>query len=208
MKYPVIFIDPPWPFRVWNKATGSGRSAEKHYRTMSWEQIIDLGPYIDAVAAKSCALLVWATRPSQHTVINLIEQEWSRAVHLYPKKKDRWVYKTELFTWVKMVKDGSKARINNGYYSRSNTEAVMLFMRGEPLKRLSTSVPQVIFTYGRDRHSRKPHEAYLRAAQLFSGPMLELFAREQREGWRGLGDEIDSLDIRDALRQLAKESES
>ena len=31
-KYDVILADPPWDFRVWDKDTGSGRSASAHYQ--------------------------------------------------------------------------------------------------------------------------------------------------------------------------------
>jgi MT-A70 len=39
-------------------------------------------------------------------------------------------------------------------------------------------------------HSRKPHEAIARIERFCPGPRVELFAREQREGWDSLGDEL------------------
>ena len=31
----IIYADPPWQYKVWNKDTEHGRSAESHYPTMS-----------------------------------------------------------------------------------------------------------------------------------------------------------------------------
>lgn len=37
-KYPVIYADPPWQYRVYSKK-GLGRSAESHYPTMGIDEI-------------------------------------------------------------------------------------------------------------------------------------------------------------------------
>ena len=34
-----LYIDPPWRFEVWSKATGQGRSAESHYPTMTPDKL-------------------------------------------------------------------------------------------------------------------------------------------------------------------------
>ena len=40
--FKAIYADPPWSFRVWNSDTGSGRSAESHYSTMSMDDLAAL----------------------------------------------------------------------------------------------------------------------------------------------------------------------
>jgi N6-adenosine-specific RNA methylase IME4 len=58
--------------------------------------------------------------------------------------------------------------------------------------------PNTLFATAR-RHSEKPECSYNLIEELSFGPCLELFARKHRPGWTALGDEIDGLDIRDAL---------
>ena len=46
----------------------------------------------------------------------------------------------------------------------------------------------------RREHSRKPDETYERIERLLPGPYLELFARQSRPGWDGLGDQSALFD--------------
>ena len=59
MLYDVILADPPWQFRVWNKDTGQGRSAESHYPTMTLEDICAL----NIPSADNAVLFLWVTFP-------------------------------------------------------------------------------------------------------------------------------------------------
>ena len=38
-KYNILYADPPWRFEVWNRKNGLDRSADKHYKTMTKEDI-------------------------------------------------------------------------------------------------------------------------------------------------------------------------
>ena len=58
-----------------------------------------------------------------------------------------------------------------------------------------------------ERHSKKPDDVRLRIEQLMGEvSRVELFARQNHDGWTCLGDEIDGLDIREAIQKL-KEKE-
>lgn len=58
-----------------------------------------------------------------------------------------------------------------------------------------------------ERHSKKPDEVRRRIELLMGNvPRAELFAREVHPGWVCVGNEIDGMDIRDAIEQL-KEKE-
>jgi N6-adenosine-specific RNA methylase IME4 len=195
MKVPVISLDPPWSFEVWSADTGSGRSAESYYRTMTWADLAALGPAIDAIAADDCALFMWACRPSIPEALAMVAA-WNEG---QPKKR-QWKYKTEAFTWVKTTKSGKPA-MGMGYWTRANTEPVLLFTRGK-VQRQDKGVPQVIMA-PRMKHSAKPEEAQDRIERLVAGPYVELFARRQRPGWTCMGNEIDGLDICEALAQFA-----
>ena len=59
-KYPVIYADPPWQYRVYSQK-GLGRSAESHYPTMGIDEIRALP--VAELAEKDCALFLWVTIP-------------------------------------------------------------------------------------------------------------------------------------------------
>ncbi len=61
-EYDVISIDPPWQYKVWDKDTGQGRSAESHYSTITFEQLCKL-PVLK-LAAPNCAIFMWCTWPT------------------------------------------------------------------------------------------------------------------------------------------------
>ncbi len=196
MKYKAIVIDPPWPFEVWSKATGNGRSAASHYSTMTWERLVELGEYVNDVAADDCALFVWFCRPSMPQALDVIRC-WNSYVKL---KREQWKYKTEAFTWVKLTNDRSRPATGLGYWTRANTEGVMLFTRGN-VKRKAKNVPQVVM-WPRTKHSAKPELVQDRIEKLVDGPYLELFARRERKGWVCLGNEISGRDIVEDLCRI------
>lgn len=180
--YEVIYADPPWTFQVWNKDTGSGRSAESHYPTLNREELRSLN--VQSLANRDCALLLWSVMPNLPEAISLGEA-WG------------FKYKTCVFTWVKQTITQTKWHIGMGYYTRANAELCLLFTKGH-VKRKSKAVRQLIVAPV-TKHSAKPHEAYERIEALFHGPYVELFARNTREGWTSIGNEIDGMDIRDVL---------
>lgn len=180
--YGAILVDPPWAFKVWSKDTGQGRSAEAHYPTMQPHELAAL-PVRD-LAVKDCALFMWATWPVLPQALAL-GAAWN------------FEYKTAAFVWAKTLRSGFGWFFGMGYYTRANTEFVLLFTRGA-VKRKERNVRQLIvapFT----RHSEKPSEQYRRIERLVEGPYIELFARQRRDGWDALGNEIDGMDIRDVL---------
>jgi N6-adenosine-specific RNA methylase IME4 len=169
--YRAILADPPSPFLT-RSEKGKGRSADRHYQTMSWLDISMLP--VEELAAPNCALFLWATWPTLPKALRLIDV-WG------------FEYKTCAFDWVKVNKDG-RARFGLGYWTRSNTEPCLLATRGHP-KRLNADVSQVIVTQRRE-HSRKPDQVRSRIERLVAGPYLELFARSDRRGWSVWGDEV------------------
>lgn len=203
MKYPVILADPPVPFEVWGKRPGGidSRAAEAHYSTMTWDDLNGLGKSIQAVAAPDCCLFLWMCQPL------LIETLAMAAAWGFE-------YKTKAFSWVKTyVGSPSSFFVGMGYWTRANTEDVLLFTRGTP-HRTSKRVYQVLATLETDaviapmtRHSEKPDEVQDRIERLVDGPYLEIFARRRRPGWTTIGNELDGLDIRESLARLAADEQ-
>ena len=174
-KYNIIYADPPWQYKVWSKKTGLGRSAESHYPTMKKQDIQNLP--IQNLCEKDAVLLLWITAPCLLEGIELIEK-WG------------FIYKTIGFNWVKKNKKADSLFWGMGYYTRANTELCILATKGKPLKRMSKSVHQVIMT-PIEKHSKKPAETRDRIVQLFGDiPRIELFARQEADGWDCWGNEV------------------
>ena len=70
------------------------------------------------------------------------------------------------------------------------TELVLFGVRGKNARTLQPGRTQVNYLATRKReHSRKPDEIYDIVESCSPGPYLELFARGQRDGWSGWGDQ-------------------
>lgn len=185
-KYDIIYADPPWRYQ---DKTCEG-ACEKHYQTMSVDEICALP--VANLAAKDCTLFMWATYPQMQEALKVIAA-WG------------FKYKTIAFQWVKLNRS---VKLNNftiatvqdilhkacffglGRWTRGNTECCLLATKGKP-HRENNAVSQLIFAPF-TKHSSKPPEARDRIKTLMGGgtQTIELFAREQVEGWDCWGDEV------------------
>ena len=177
MTFDVILADPPWTFKVWNKDTGSGRSASNHYNVMDIDDICNLP--VQSVMANNCALFLWATWPNLLDALRTI---------------DSWglTYRTEAWVWVKAKKDATGFHMGLGYYTRANSEPCLLAVRGSmPVS--THDILALIYSPVR-RHSQKPDEQYTKIERLYPNmKYLELFARNKnRPGWSYWGNEVES----------------
>lgn len=173
-KYNLIYADPPWSFKTFSDK-GKGRSAERHYPCMGKKEIQELN--VPKICAKDCVLFLWVTAPCLIEGIELIKA-WG------------FTYKTVAFTWIKQNKKNDKIFKGMGYYTRSNAEFCLLATRGKILERKSHSVSSVVISH-LEEHSKKPDEIREKIVELFGDlPRVELFARQQFEGWDSFGNEI------------------
>jgi N6-adenosine-specific RNA methylase IME4 len=185
MKFNIIYADPPWSYKVYSDK-GKGRSAESHYNTMNHEDIYNLD--VANLAAKDCILFLWVTFPNLITGIETIKR-WG------------FTYKTLGFCWVKRNKKSPSWFWGLGFWTRANPEICIIATRGNP-KRLSKSVHSIVDT-PIEEHSKKPDIVRERIVELCGDlPRVELFARQEYEGWICLGNEIDGLDIRESIKRL------
>ena len=190
MRFSVLHLDPPWNYRVYSKK-GQGRSAENHYKTMNIDDICNLD--IQSIAEDNCILFLWVTFPCLLEGLRAIS-EWG------------FTYKTLGFCWVKRNKKETNSWFwGLGFWTRANPELCLIATKGKP-KRVSKAVHCVVDT-PIEKHSKKPDEVRKRI-ELLMGDVsrCELFAREQYEGWTCLGNEIDGLDIRDAIKKIKGEN--
>ena len=171
-KYGIIYADPPW--RYDNPKNNDPAMGGITYPTMSLEDICNMP--IHNIASKNCILFLWATMPKLREALEVIKA-WG------------FNYKTCAFCWVKQNPSGNGIYSGLGHWTNGNAELCLLATKGAP-KRVSKNVKQIVLA-PRGRHSAKPPEVRDRIVQLI-GDMsrIELFAREEPEGWDCFGNEI------------------
>lgn len=179
--YQAICCDPPWRYRTWSD-TNQKKSASRYYNLMTLDEILAL-PLAD-LAAKDCALFLWAINPMLPHALEIMGAWGFR-------------FKTVAFCWAKTTSrtDGSwapKWHAGLGFWSRANVEMCLLGVRGKP-KRVAKDVRQLVIAPRRE-HSRKPDEIYPAIQRLVPGPYAELFARQSRPGWDTWGNETGKFD--------------
>ena len=171
-RYGIIYADPPAHFKV-RSAKGAGRSASRHYLTMTKAEILALP--VAQIAAPDCVLFLWATDPMLKQALETIEA-WGFA------------YKTVGFYWAKLNRSGKGYFMGGGYWTRANPEQCLLATRGSP-KRVSKAVRRLHISPRRE-HSRKADGIRTDIVDLCGDiPRVELFARTEIEGWDSWGIE-------------------
>lgn len=175
--FPLIYADPPWSY------SNAGRgAAENHYSCMSIEDICAL-PVAD-LAAPDAVLFMWGTYALTPEAMRVISA-WG------------FTFKTLAFDWVKTTVTG-KEHFGLGKWTRGNSEPCWLGVRGDPPRRISAAVRQLVLTEGeiiaaeRREHSRKPDVVRERIIELMGDmPAIEMFARERAPGWESFGNQVN-----------------
>lgn len=124
--YQIIYADPPWSYNQ----RGRG-AAENHYETMSIDDLEQLP--VERLAAENAVLFLWATMPLLPEALDL-GRAWG------------FSYKTCAFTWIKHYEPSGKPAMGGGMWTRANAELCLLFVRGEPPRRVSRAVRQLVET--------------------------------------------------------------
>lgn len=165
-KYPVLYIDPPWRYEI--NVCDETRDLDNHYPTMSLSEIADLP--IGDLATKDAVLFMWVTNNFLYDAKILL---------------DRWgfEYKTN-YVWV-------KDKIGLGTWNRGQHEILLIARRGEiPVPKPADRTSSVVVAT-RTEHSKKPTEFYeIIERQYPELSKLEVFARNQREGWNSWGNQV------------------
>ena len=177
--YKTIVADP-----CWRELGGGGRGTGNHYET-----IRDKADILRVMVTAPC----WRPAATSHLWL------WATTGHL---EDALWLmralgfrYKT-MAIWAKVSAQG-KLRIGMGQYMRHTFEPILFGVRGPGARKLSpkggsfADVVETVVKAERRRHSAKPVEMYRRIEQVSLGrPRLEMFARDEREGWDVWGDEV------------------
>ena len=170
-KYKIIYADPPWPFNFRNRRGLSDAAKNRLYDTMTEANLLQLP--VSSIADTDCILFLWVMNSQIPLALDCLKA-WG------------FDYKTVAFTWVKTGKH--TYHFGGGNWTRSNPELCLLATRGH-IKRLSASVRNLVLSPIRE-HSRKPDEIRDMIITLVGDlPRIELFARQNPEGWDVWGDE-------------------
>ena len=168
-KYQTIYADPPW----WE--TGGGkikRGADRHYSLMKTSEIMGL-PVKRIVNSDGCHCYLWATNNHLKDAFQVLEA-WG------------FQYVT-LITW-------QKDKAGLGQYFRGMTEHCLFGTTKAklPYKIIDGKRQQGVtgFLESRREHSKKPEKMRQMIETVSYGPMIELFAREERNGWDAWGIDV------------------
>jgi len=177
-KYNIIYADPPWSFSSKELQKYNGErftSINKHYETQSKDWIKKLP--VKNLLEKDCALFLWTTDAHIKDAIETMES-WG------------FKYVTVVFIWEKKTKNG-KTVANLGAWTMKNYEICLLGTKGAMLKYKQMNNIYQKVEAERTKHSKKPNEVRTNIVKLFGDlPRIELFARQQYEGWDCWGNEI------------------
>lgn len=176
-RFATILADPPWRFD-----NRTGKVAPEHrrlsrYGTLSLAEICAM-PVVEA-ATDPAHLYLWVPNALLPDGLAVMEA-WG------------FTYKTNL-VWHKIRKDGGSDGRGVGFYFRNVTELILFGVRGKNARTLDPGRRQVnLMAVGKREHSRKPDEQYEIIEACSPGPRLELFARGERPGWTGFGNQADA----------------
>lgn len=156
----VIYGDYPWMFE--NSDQHEGSRGHMGYPPMSLDEIIAHAKDMRARAAEDCVLGLWA--PNWHIV-----EQMKFVLEAYGA-----LHRT-VWTW-------PKPRFGVGTWGRGQTEHLVIASIGEPVHTLN-EVSTLLPAYELREHSRKPDEVAELLVKHCSGPHIELFGREPRDGY-------------------------
>ena len=176
-KYKIIYADPAWLYK--DKVNVGKRGAEYKYTCTKTEE---MGEIINNINVdKDSVCLMWCTYPQL--------EEGLKLMNLWGFK-----YKTVAFTWVKKNKKSDSFFFGMGNYTRANPEIVLLGIKGKGVKRINAGIPNLQI-HKIAEHSRKPNEIRKEIVRLFGDiTRIELFAREQLEGFDVWGNETNKFE--------------
>ena len=182
-KYNVIYADPAWKYNrgvhqeTFPKRKQIRTERELPYDTMTIEQMKGLN--IKQISESDCACFMWVTDSHLKQGIELLES-WG------------FKYKTIVFIWKKITNKGNTCA-TVGAWTTKNCEICLLGTKGNMLKHKVSNNTFQLIEAERTINSKKPNEIRDRINQIFPNvSKIELFARENQEGWDVWGNEVVS----------------
>lgn len=164
----VLYADPPWSYHN----EGFEESAVWQYPTLTLEQICNFtdpnGKKIKQLAVERAVLFLWVTYPLVPEGVEVIKA-WG------------FQYKAQM-VWIK------NKTLPIGWWVKPRHELLFIASKGDEVH------PAIkydsIFEADVTAHSAKPQIVYEWIEAMYTGPYIELFARNTRPGWESWGNEL------------------
>lgn len=190
-KYFVIYADPPWRYDGAFKDNGN---VEDHYATMSTDDICGLeveGRPVQDLTDKNAVLYLWTTAPKLLDGLQVLKA-WG------------FEYRQHL-VW-------HHRRYGLGLWLRGEHELLLIGVKGNPgvpppPARWRSVLSKVLAPWR--AHSKKPAAVYsLIESQWPDAPKIELFARNERPGWKSWGNQVGQGEERFGRREGERKGEA
>ena len=175
-RYSTIVVDPPWKI---GSIKHTGRKGHKikpmqdNYEMMTVEQIKQLP--IKELANDNAYLFLWTTHTYLPECFEILKN-WGFKYHL-------------TMTW-----DKGRGLTHFGFHRK--TEFVLFAYNGRlDIECSGKSINTLFYEYNKG-HSIKPDVFYTELERKLPSPMIDIFARREREGWDVFGNEVNnSIDL-------------
>jgi len=182
-KYNIIYADPAWDmgYVKGGKTQGSVKGGEPlPYSTMTDKEIMEMP--IKDITADNAFLFLWVT-DNRIPIVADIMQAWG------------FKYNSIAFIWNKISKCNTKVRTTLTPYTRRSCEYCFLGTRGKTKEMVKDHyvLQHIAWASQTRKHSVKPPEVAERIVKLCGDlPRLELFARQNIQGWDAWGNEVEN----------------
>lgn len=180
-KYQIIYADPPWSYYNDSSANPNCTTVKgmrrPPYSVMSSYDIMQMP--VKEIAAPNAILFIWTTDYHLEKCMQVITA-WG------------FEYKTIGFVWAKKNRQNKQVCFMGAYTMKSGVELCLLATRGkEAHKLVKRHNVRAYLESPRQEHSKKPDEVRIRITDLLGDlPRIELFARQQVEGWDAWGNAV------------------
>lgn len=205
-----VIIDFPWMYENWSEK-GQWKSATNHYECVPTGELCEFP--LDLILADDAVVLMWVTWPLMLAWPRVIGAlgltyaglawEWRKFNPKTGKYAFGGGYGTRKNIEPCLLCTYGDPQLKVPFSGMIEMDGMMPFETAywEAVKVGARSVRDFIDFYPTDeiraprrQHSRKPDEQYERAELLFDGPYIELFATQERPGWKAWGNQLGKFD--------------
>lgn len=184
-KYDIIYADPPWSYyndmSVDVDCTTVRGMRRPPYPVLSSKDIMAIP--VQRIAKADSILFIWTTDYHLRKCMDVIEA-WG------------FTYKTIGFVWAKKNKQGNQCSMMGAYTKKSGCEICLIATRGKGAHKLVQNHKVNSFIeYPRQEYSKKPDVVRDSIIALVGSHRrcIELFARQQYDGWDCWGNDKNIL---------------
>ena len=162
--FPVIYADPPWQYE---HPISDSRKIENQYPTMDIDDICKLP--VSEITTDDAIIFLWVSTPMLKKGLQVLDA-WG------------FEYRTSM-VWV-------KPSIGPGQWVRQRHELILIGVKGSIPTPKGEDKPDSVIEAPRQEHSKKPDEMYSIIEKMYPElSKVELFSRQQREGWAVWGNQ-------------------